>query len=69
MFGMRCDGCGEVRWSILGRPADKDVKCPACGEEMVPERRHPGHRAAAGEPRGLERRDAPAPTLTTDRAG
>ena len=45
MFGMRCDDCGEVRWSLLDR-AEKPGECPACGSKMVEERRHPGRRAA-----------------------
>lgn len=63
MFGMRCDSCGEVRWSLLDR-ADKPGACPACGAKMVEERRHPGRtrRFAA------ERRDRPTalrPTVST----
>jgi uncharacterized paraquat-inducible protein A len=54
MFGMRCEECGEVRWSILGRGQEKPVECPACGAEMIDERRHPGTRSTARE----ERRDA-----------
>lgn len=58
MFGKRCEECGEVRWSILGRTAQKEpVECPACGAEMTDERRHPGTRSAEF----AERRDA-APT-------
>jgi DNA-directed RNA polymerase subunit RPC12/RpoP len=56
MFGLRCNECGEVRWSILGRSDERDTECPACGTTMVVERRHPGHRRAKA---GLERRDAP----------
>lgn len=41
MFGMRCESCGEVRWSLLDR-ADEPGECPACGAVMVEERRHPG---------------------------
>jgi predicted RNA-binding Zn-ribbon protein involved in translation (DUF1610 family) len=50
----RCLSCGEVRWSFLPL-GDTEVKCPACGETMVPERRRPGR-----EPRfsRAERRDA-----------
>jgi hypothetical protein len=51
---MRCQECGEVRWSILGR-AEEISECPACGGEMVEERRHPGRRSRAR----AERRDAP----------
>jgi predicted nucleic acid-binding Zn ribbon protein len=56
MYGLRCNECGEVRWSILGRSDDRDTECPACGAVMVEERRHPGHKRATA---GLERRDAP----------
>jgi uncharacterized Zn finger protein (UPF0148 family) len=45
MFGMRCEGCGEVRWSILGR-ATGTAKCPACGMAMIEERRRPGRLAS-----------------------
>ncbi|MCW2991575.1 MAG: hypothetical protein JWM73_2169 [Solirubrobacterales bacterium] len=56
MFGMRCEECGEVRWSIFGRPEeDAPVACPACGATMKPERRHPGRRP--GEKLDAERRD------------
>lgn len=56
MNGMRCERCGEVRWSIFGR-GEKNPDCPCCGERMVPERRYPGRRAArlTGE-----RRQAPS---------
>jgi hypothetical protein len=53
MYGMRCEGCGEVRWSILGRAEGKRVECPACGEAMVAERRRPG----MSGPERAERRD------------
>lgn len=66
MFGLRCDGCGEVRWSILGRPTRDDVECPACGQRMVQERRRPGREARA---RRVERRGvvvaSSAPLRTT----
>jgi hypothetical protein len=45
-----------VRWSILGRSDDSVQECPACGGEMVEERRHPGRRAAKAR---AERRDVP----------
>ena len=44
MFGMRCEECGEVRWSI--RAVDEaEMPCPACGAEMLVERRYPGRDA------------------------
>lgn len=63
MYGKRCESCGEVRWSILGRSDETDTECPACGETMVEERRHPGRRAR--RPAAAERRDRPAPRLLT----
>lgn len=53
MFGMRCEECGEVRWSIFALPEEKQSECPACGAQMTAERRHPGHRSL----RSAERRD------------
>ena len=44
MFGLRCDDCGEVRWSLFGRFEDVDRTCPGCGAQMREERRHPGRR-------------------------
>lgn len=54
MFGMRCPECGEVRWSIIAR-VNPDRECPACGAQMVDERRFPG-RLGGRYSRG-ERRD------------
>jgi putative FmdB family regulatory protein len=51
MYGFRCDECGEVRWSILGRSEEKHIECPACGAQMVEERRRPGRRASDGAER------------------
>lgn len=53
---MRCEECGEVRWSIFGHPEDSPAPdCPACGATMEPERRYPGgHPPEALE---AERRD------------
>ncbi len=56
MYGLRCEECGEVRWSILGRPTEDDQECPMCGAVMVPERRRPGRGSMVGRP---ERREAP----------
>jgi hypothetical protein len=56
MFGMRCQNCGEVRWSIIDRMVDIDRTCPACGTQMADERRHPGTRRRKP---GGERREAP----------
>jgi hypothetical protein len=64
MFGMRCEECGELRWSILGRPQEQEVECPACGALMIEERRRPGRPGT----RSGERRDAPAGYAGTDRA-
>lgn len=44
MFGMRCEQCGEVRWSIFALPEEKEPECPACGAQMTVERRHPRRR-------------------------
>lgn len=52
---MRCEECGEVRWSILGR-AEEGCECPQCGAGMTAERRRPGRR----EPFGAERRQLSA---------
>jgi len=57
MFGKRCESCGEVRWSILGRDTEEQ-RCPCCGSVMVDERRRPGSREAAAG-RKSERRVAP----------
>jgi hypothetical protein len=55
VFGMRCEECGEVRWSIVARgPMLDDVVCPACGAAMIAERRYPGHQPAKAR---RERRD------------
>jgi predicted RNA-binding Zn-ribbon protein involved in translation (DUF1610 family) len=62
MFGMRCEACGEVRWSIIGRSA-VDVECPVCGEPMSVERRYPGRHALATAAAMAERRDAPIAPL------
>ena len=57
MFGMRCEECGEVRWSIFAPAAEQPKpECPVCGAQMTTERRHPGHRPAAAAQ--AERRDA-----------
>lgn len=59
MFGMRCEECGEVRWSIFGREEDKSAECPACGGEMTAERRYPGR--AGSRFTAEERRERVAP--------
>lgn len=57
MYGSRCEDCGEVRWSLFGRPEERPAEeCPVCGSTMTLERRHPGHRASG---RFDERREAP----------
>ena len=55
MFGMRCETCGEVRWSLRARE-DEAETCPVCGTAMVVERRSPGHHR---EDLTTERREAP----------
>ena len=57
MEAKRCETCGEVRWSFIPRSEETETRCPACGAQMVEERRQPGR-----EPRFLreERRDAGA---------
>lgn len=65
MGGMlRCDGCGSVRWDVLGLTgSSKPTACENCGEELKPERRRPGRRARARrfEPAPAERRDVAPP--------
>lgn len=51
---MRCEECGEARWSIFALPEEKKSECPACGARMTAERRHPGHRSLRSN---AERRD------------
>jgi len=41
MEAMRCEECGDVRWSFRGLTASLDTRCELCGAEMKPERRHP----------------------------
>ena len=57
MFGMRCDECGEVRWSLFERYEKVDRTCPACGKQMREERRHPGRTSERFQ--GEERRERP----------
>jgi hypothetical protein len=56
MYGLRCEDCGETRWSILGR-AVVGAACPACGVPMIEERRRPGRHVVA-TPSDAERREA-----------
>jgi DNA-directed RNA polymerase subunit N (RpoN/RPB10) len=53
---VRCDSCGEVRWSILAA-ADhpEDGRCDACGKPLSVERRRPGRRLVKRE--GHERHE------------
>ena len=55
MEAMRCEECGDVRWSFLGFASRAGETCELCGGEMMAERRKP-HRG----PMELlaERRDA-----------
>ena len=55
MEAMRCEDCGDVRWSFMGF-ADRQPKCELCGGQMVPERRNPMRPHA---PLRTERRGAP----------
>ena len=57
MFGLRCDECGETRWCLIGNFQDADRTCPACGEHMREERRHPGRNSLRHT--GEERRERP----------
>ena len=41
---LRCDGCGAIRWDVLGLTGADDVECEMCGEPLKPERRRPGRR-------------------------
>jgi rRNA maturation endonuclease Nob1 len=52
----RCDGCGTLTWSVLGRPGDG--ACPDCGEPLKVERRRPGRRFGR---KVVERRDVAPP--------
>jgi hypothetical protein len=61
---LRCDGCGAIRWDVLGLTAGKQPECSTCGEPLKPERRRPGRRAIAGRferKPDAERRDVAAP--------
>jgi uncharacterized paraquat-inducible protein A len=60
---LRCDGCGSIRWDVLGLTSAGKAVCASCGEPLKPERRHPGRRATARFRSKLdaERRDLTAP--------
>jgi hypothetical protein len=60
---LRCDGCGSIRWDVLGLSKAGKAECATCGEQLKPERRHPGRHAHARFQRKLEaeRRDLAAP--------
>ena len=65
MGGMlRCDGCGSIRWEVLGLEGEKDPVCETCGRPLKPERRHPGRRLKRFDGTGpaRERRDLAVPT-------
>jgi hypothetical protein len=53
---VRCESCGQVRWSVLMGAEGSDAGlCDVCGEPLSLERRRPGRRLA---PRAKdERRD------------
>ena len=59
MDAVRCQKCGDVRWSFLGSVARKP--CRMCGGRMVPERRHP-HRGPETLETERRRRELPHPT-------
>ena len=64
MGGMlRCDGCGSIRWDVLGLTHGSKPECDNCGEQLKPERRRPGRRAISRfkTPLEAERRNVPAP--------
>jgi hypothetical protein len=55
---VRCDGCGNLRWSLRAKPGDAGPeRCEICGGALKPERRRPGRRFAKRN----ERRDFRAP--------
>jgi hypothetical protein len=59
---LRCDGCGSIRWDVLGLEKGKDPVCETCGRPLKPERRHPGRRARHFDGSlKRERRDLAAP--------
>lgn len=61
---LRCDGCGSIRWDVLGLTTAGKAECATCGEPLKPERRRPGRRASSARfQRKLEteRRDVTAP--------
>jgi hypothetical protein len=43
MEAIRCNDCGDVRWSFFGRATREPGRCSLCGGEMVTERRMPHH--------------------------
>jgi uncharacterized paraquat-inducible protein A len=65
MGGMlRCDGCGAIRWDVLGLTPAAGAACETCGEPLKQERRRPGRRPTKRKfsPGALaERRDVTTP--------
>jgi len=44
---VRCESCGQVRWSVLIGAGSRDPgACDVCGEQLSLERRRPGRRLA-----------------------
>jgi uncharacterized paraquat-inducible protein A len=61
---LRCDGCGALRWDVLGLTTPAKAECETCGEPLKPERRRPGRRPTRRKfsPGALaERRNVPVP--------
>ena len=62
---LRCDGCGSIRWDVLGLGSSTGkTTCATCGEPLKPERRRPGRRARARRFKrtpAAERRDLTTP--------
>jgi hypothetical protein len=58
MDAVRCLSCGETRWALFSGTYENLLAepCPACGGEMVAERRRPG---TSGRRPPVERRDTP----------
>jgi rRNA maturation endonuclease Nob1 len=61
---LRCDGCGSIRWDVLGLNAAEKGTCATCGEPLKLERRRPGRRASTrrfASKAAAERRDLVPP--------
>jgi hypothetical protein len=65
MDAVRCQECGDVRWSLFGF-TEIPTECEVCGGEMAAERRRPditAHRLRE-ERRGLVTHAEPAQTAS-----